>query len=101
MSEEKSLKNSFNGNHTTSKYGDSVLLATSGKINHFYDFTARVLLTRADWGTDYNITTTPFSQLDRDTLVAARDRLVELGGTPPALLPEPNTLNKPVRGLNP
>lgn len=101
MSEEKSLKDAFNGNHTTSKYGDSVLQATSGKINHFYDFTARVLVTRADWGNDYNVNTTPFSQLDRDTLVAARDRLVELGGTPPALPAEPNTLNKPQRGLNP
>jgi hypothetical protein len=47
------------------------------------------------------ITVTPFSQLDRDVIVAARDRLVELGGAPPELPPEPGMLNKPPRGLNP
>ena len=44
---------------------------------------------------------TPFSELDRDVLVAARDTLIELGGKPPQLPPEAGTLNKPTRGLNP
>lgn len=59
----------------------------------YYDFAQRVR-------TGSHVVT-PFTDLDREVLVAARDTLVKLGGQPPQLPPEANTLNKPLKGLNP
>lgn len=69
----------------------------NGGIYAYYDFAQRVRMSSV---TGSHVVT-PFSELDRDVLVAARDKLVELGGQPPQLQPEAPTLNKPVRGLNP
>ncbi len=93
---EPSLKDSFNNLGVRMANG-SVLSMHNGASWIYYDFTNRVRMTPAEGGQN----AVPFSELDRDVLVAARDKLVELGGTPPALPPEAQVLNKPVRGLNP
>ena len=46
-----------------------------------YDFLSRLLLTSNSNG----VNTTPFSQLDPEVLEFMRDKLIELGGKPPAL----------------
>ena len=69
----------------------------NGGIYAYYDFAQRVRMSSITGSQ----VVTPFSELDRETLVAARDKLVELGGQPPQLAPEAGTLNKPARGLNP
>ena len=69
----------------------------NGGIYAYYDFAQRVRMSSITGSQ----VVTPFSELDRETLVAARDKLVELGGQPPQLPPEAPTLNKPARGLNP
>ena len=66
-------------------------------IYAYYDFAQRV---RVSPGQGSPVVT-PFAELDRDVVTAARDKLVELGGQPPQLAPEANALNKPLRGLNP
>jgi hypothetical protein len=66
-----------------------------------YDFKARVMTLRTDDYAEAGVRILPFSQLDRDSLVEMREQLIELGGNPPPLPAEPNTLNKPARGLNP
>lgn len=76
---------------------DVTLRVYNAGIYAYYDFTQRVRMSSV---TGSHVVT-PFAELDRDVLVAARDKLVELGGQPPQLAPEPNTLNKPVKGLNP
>ena len=95
-SDEPSLKDSFN-NLGARMQNASVLGMHNGAIWIYYDFTNRFRMTPMEGGQRI----TPFADLDRDVLVAARDALVELGGKPPALPPEASTLNKPVRGLNP
>ncbi|HYD18493.1 MAG TPA: hypothetical protein VEF76_08450 [Patescibacteria group bacterium] len=70
-----------------------------GGIYMTYDFMSRVLLTRTG-NSEGGLSVTPFNQLDRETLVAARDRLVQLGGEPPELPAEAATLLKP-RPLKP
>lgn len=72
----------------------------AGSVYQSFDFMTRVMMVRTG-SSDGGMNVTPFSQLDRDVIVAARDKLVTLGGTPPELPPEAPTLNKPVRGLNP
>ncbi len=69
----------------------------NASIYAYYDFAQRLRMSSI---TGSHVVT-PFSELDRDVLVAARDKLVELGGQPPQLAAEANALNKPVRGLNP
>ena len=98
--EAKSLKDAFNTGYSASKIGESAVMLSMERINYIYDFAARMVVMRADWGS-YSVTSTPFSQIDRDVLVAARDKLVEMGGKPPELPPEAPTLNKQLRGLNP
>lgn len=48
-----------------------------------FDFLVRVLYTGYD--TDGGVQTTPFSQLDRDVIVAMRNKLIALGGKPAPL----------------
>ena len=72
----------------------------AGSLYTTFDFMTRVMMVRTGTS-EGGITVTPFSHLDRDVIVAARDKLVALGGTPPELAPEAQTLNKPLRGLNP
>ncbi|MBL8712062.1 MAG: hypothetical protein JNM12_04115 [Alphaproteobacteria bacterium] len=73
---------------------------TLGHIYQTFDFMARTLISGRS-SSSAGFTVTPFSQLDRDVLITMRDKLVELGGSPPDLAPEAPALNKPVRGLNP
>ena len=48
-----------------------------------YDFAARVMYGWGGSAISYGVV--PFSNLDRETLVAMRDKLVDLGGKPPEL----------------
>lgn len=90
-----SLKDAFA--HVNSMMENAVTLRVhNAGIYSFYDFAQRQRTTHIN-----PVVVTPFAELDRDMLTAARDKLVELGGQPPQLAPEPNTLNKPARGLNP
>ena len=52
-----------------------------------YDFLARVMIVRTG-SSDGGTAVTPFSQLDRESLISLRDQLVQLGGKPPELPPE-------------
>jgi len=72
----------------------------AGSIYNSFDFLTRTMVSRTG-SSEGGITVTPFGQLDREVLVAMRDKLVELGGHPPELASEAPTLNKPQRGLNP
>ena len=84
-----SLKVDFNKDYVAVKDGDAVLSvrynAGGYGNNLIYDFNARVLISRASNG---GVSVTPFSQLDRETLVEMRDKLIELKGNPPELPPE-------------
>lgn len=96
MSDDISLKDSFNAMGARMQ-NTSVLSMHNGASWVYYDFTNRVRMTPMEGGQKI----TPFADLDREVLVAAREALIELGGKPPALPAEPSTLNKPVRALNP
>lgn len=100
-----SLAASFNKDYSTQKI-NSYVLAVSYAVGGYkqvmaYDFMARVLSLRTEGHGDAGVRMTPFNQLDRESLVDMREELIRKGGTPPELSPEPNTLNKPARGLNP
>ncbi|TAL28961.1 MAG: hypothetical protein EPN97_13975 [Alphaproteobacteria bacterium] len=83
------LKVDFNKDYVAVKDADAVLSvrynAGGYGNNLIYDFNARVMISRASNG---GVSVTPFSQLDRETLVEMRDKLVELRGNPPELPPE-------------
>lgn len=96
-----SLSEDFNSTYGPRKMGDNVLRIEYDYVKFYYDFQQRVLATAYRYNDAGGTTVTPFSQLDRDTLVEMRDMLVELGGKPKELPPEAPTLNKPARGLNP
>ncbi len=99
------VKSAFNEQYKAVKANDYVLdisfySSNQSTIYHTYDFMSRTLITgRSGGSVGFNVT--PFSQLDRDALVTMRDKLVELGGTPPELPAEAPTITKPQRGLNP
>jgi hypothetical protein len=58
------------------------ILQVDGPRQSFnYDFVLRIMYGSSD-------SITPFSQIDREVLVAARDKLIALGGHPPELTPE-------------
>ena len=99
------LSNAFNNSLYTATDRTPYVLdlyieTRAGSMYNSFDFLTRSMYTRTG-SSEGGVTVTPFSQLDREVLVAMRDKLVELGGTPPELSPEAPTLNKPVRGLNP
>lgn len=97
-----SLSEDFNDSFSPKMQNPHVLRISYDYQKFFYDFQQRVLTTIYTYGSEAGgITTTPFSQLDREVLVDMRDKLVELGGKPRELPPEQPTLNKPLRGLNP
>ncbi len=99
------VKTAFNDQYKAVKSNDYVLDISfysnnQSTIFHTFDFMSRLLITgRGSSSVGFNVT--PFSQLDRDMLVTMRDKLVELGGTPPDLPAEAPTITKPQRGLNP
>lgn len=66
------------------KMSDCILQVQSGYHYFYYDFAQRIMTAAIHHGGSV----TPFAQLDREVLIAARDRLVALGGTPPELPPE-------------
>lgn len=74
------LKEAFNG-YSFSRENDTVLAVSNGKASYYYDFGQRLMTTWVYHGGG----STPFAQLDREVLVAMRDKLVELGGHPPEL----------------
>lgn len=74
------LKTAFNG-YAAEKVSDTLLRVHNGRYNFFYDFTQRVMTTAVHQAGN----TTPFSQLDREVLVEAREKLIALGGNPPEL----------------
>lgn len=96
-----SLKESFNRLYARRDGPHLLTITESGsylnEIHTTYDFAQRVMFThntRLDGGTN----ATPFSQLDREVLEAARDRLVDLGGDPPGLPSDgPAALDKKFR----
>ncbi|MDF3025580.1 MAG: hypothetical protein K0R10_2941 [Alphaproteobacteria bacterium] len=96
-----SLTSQFNSSYQPSMVSPGVLRVASDDYYYSYDFNARILIVRSNYTREAGPSVTPFSQLDRDSLIAARDKLVELGGRPPELPAEPNSLpGKPAR-LNP
>ncbi len=98
-------KTAFNEQYKAVKANEYVLdisfySSNQSTIYHTFDFMSRTLITgRSSSSVGFNVT--PFSQLDRDMLITMRDKLVELGGTPPELPNEAPALNKQPRGLNP
>ncbi len=93
--EPLSLKDAFQ--HVNSVLENAVTLRIyNAGIYSYYDFAQRQRTINAA-----PFIVTRFADLDHDVLTAARDKLVELGGQPPQLAAEANTLNKPVKGLNP
>ncbi|HYD18494.1 MAG TPA: hypothetical protein VEF76_08455 [Patescibacteria group bacterium] len=61
-----------------------------------YDFVARIMTARTG-ASEGGAVITPFSALDGDSLEALRQRLIDLGGKPPALGPtlDKTALRKP------
>lgn len=100
-----SLTAAFNDDYETEMANSYVLVVKYDVAGYThvlaYDFMARVMTMRNDDYPENSLRMTPFNQLERDSLVDMREELIRLGGKPPALSPEPNTLNKPARGLNP
>lgn len=100
------FKQAFNSNsgYSTSNTNPFVLdiyfKGQGGSVYMSADFLTRTLVTRNSYG-DAGVVVTPFAQLDRDVVVAMRDRLVELGGTPPDLAPEAPANPAPQRKFNP
>lgn len=105
-----SLSADFNDSgYKTSKINSYVLGVSysysegSGYYNAYaYDFLARIVTARTGGSNDAGISVTPFSQLDPDSLETLRQRLIALGGKPPALTPlESPPVPKAGRSLNP
>lgn len=90
------LKDAFNG-YRREKVNDNVLLVGNGANFFYYDFAQRLMVAAVHHGGG----ATPFDQLDREVLVAMRDKLVELGGHPPELAPLAPTPPGNARKLNP
>lgn len=99
------LSDDFNDNdYRATKINGFVLGVTYGCGNgnstyYTYDFLARVLTVRTG-SSDGGTIVTPFSQLDRDGLIALRDKLVELKGNPPELGPEKPSVSAASAKLN-
>ncbi|HYD17895.1 MAG TPA: hypothetical protein VEF76_05410 [Patescibacteria group bacterium] len=87
-----SLKAEFNGSYNASKVSAGVLRVTSDDYTYSYDFNARILVVRTNYTREAGPHVVPFSQLDRDSLIQFRDKLVELGGNPPDLPSEASVL---------
>lgn len=86
-----SLSDHFNNGYHAQKENNNVLsikYTVHGSPTYLiFDFMARVMMTRTG-SSDGGVNVMPFSALDRETLIAMRDRLVELKGNPPELPPE-------------
>jgi hypothetical protein len=93
----------FNEQYKASKENDNVLCVSyqaRGMTSYMlYDFMARVMIVRTG-SSEGGGHVTPFSQLDRESLVEMREKLIELGGNPPELPAEKPATGKPGNGLN-
>lgn len=93
----------FNKEYAATKENDSVLCVaytTRGSSNYLiYDFMARIMIVRTG-SSDGGGHVVPFSQLDRESLVEMREKLVELKGNPPELPALAPATGKPGSGLN-
>lgn len=82
------LKDKFNNGYEAKKSTPYVLdirFGNSAGTNYLmFDFMTRTMLARTG-SSESGLTIIPFSQLDREMLVAMRDKLKELGGDPPEL----------------
>lgn len=94
----------FNSSYRAVKENDYVLSVRYEVAGYdtilAYDFKARVMVMRTDSHGDGGAVVTPFSQLDRDTLVEFREKLLELKGNPPELPPEKPLTGKPGTSFN-
>ncbi len=92
------------GGYTVKKETDAVLSVqykAGGYDNQLlYDFVARILITRTKGHGDGGLCVTPFAQLDRETLIDMRDKLIELKGNPPELPPEAPATQALAKKLN-
>jgi hypothetical protein len=94
-----SLSADFNGQYNAYRENDYVLRVNFGSIYYYYDFMTRLLVTKNTSGTT-GITTTPFSQLDRESLALMREELIRQGGKPPELPADGTGPSAPPRKLN-
>ncbi|MEZ0261136.1 MAG: hypothetical protein ACAH80_09010 [Alphaproteobacteria bacterium] len=98
------LTAAFNAQYRAVKNNDYVLSVhyeASGYDNILtFDFMARVMIMRTSSHGDGGAVVTPFSQLDRDTLVEFREKLIELKGNPPELSPEKPAVGQPGNKFN-
>lgn len=98
-----SLSDRFNTGYDARKENDNVLsvkYTVHGSPSYLaFDFMARVMIARTG-SSDGGLNVTPFSELDRDMLIAMRDKLVSLKGDPPELPPEAPATQSPVRKFN-
>jgi hypothetical protein len=86
-----SLKDAFNTLEVL-KINDNVLRVGNGYFTTVYDFAQRIMYSGNNM--------VPFSLLDRETLIAARDRLIDLKGTPPELPQETQEMKPPAPRFN-
>lgn len=93
----------FNQQYAATKENDNVLCVTysaRGSSNYLiYDFMARVMIVRTG-SSDGGGHVVPFAQLDRESLVEMREKLIELKGNPPELPDTQPVTGKPGNGLN-
>jgi hypothetical protein len=95
-----SLTDDFNRCYSPYKENDSVLRINYASVMHYYDFSARVVVTIYDGYNKGGVAVAQFSEVDRETLIAMRDKLIELKGNPPELPPEDSVLKTPARKFN-
>jgi hypothetical protein len=96
MKTPPSLTDAFNSCQA-SMISPTVLQVSSGYHHYYYDFAQRIMTAAIHHGGG----STPFAQLDREVLTAARDRLIGLGGNPPELADsDPGLPPAPARKLN-
>lgn len=98
------LSDSFNSIYTIRKDTPAVLSVQyeAGGYDNvlIYDFIGRVMIARTRGHGDGGLCVTPFAQLDRETLVEMRDKLIELKGNPPELPPEAPSTSAAVKKFN-
>lgn len=95
-----SLSEAFNSDYSAAKENSAVLRVTYSSVHHFYDFVSRMVVTVYDGYNKGGVSTTPFAQVDRETLIAMRDKLVELKGNPPELPDEAPAAQPTARKFN-
>lgn len=98
-----SLSAEFNASYKAEKLSGAVLGVTFSLgggyfVTNAYDFNGRIMVSRSN--SDGAFAVTPFSQIDRETLIVMRDKLVDLQGNPPDLPPEAGAPAAPAKKFN-